>query len=175
MKSRLLILAACVLCASSAFAQLKPPIPQTEVYVGGSYYRAGISSGTNLYGWQTEFDYNLTKHAGVVLDLGGQYEKDKLSGVTVANYQYLIGPQLKHRTGSWTMFVHGLAGGDAAHVPGLTRGGFAIGFGGGLDRSIGRIAAVRLLQVDSLHNHFGGVWDHNVRVSAGIVFKFGRP
>ena len=173
MKSRLLILAGCVLCASSAFAQLKPPIPQTEVFLGGSYYRAGISSGTNLYGWQTEFDYNLSKHAGVVFDVGGQYKRTQ--GLAVANYQYLIGPQLKHRAGNWTMFVHGLAGGDAVHVPGSTRGGFAIGAGGGLDRNIGRIAAVRLFQVDSLHNHFGGVWDHNVRVSAGIVFKFGRP
>ncbi|MGE5325454.1 MAG: hypothetical protein ACM3NO_00325 [Deltaproteobacteria bacterium] len=173
MKSRFLTLAACVLCASPALAQLKPPIPQTEVYVGGSYYRAGISNGTNLYGWQTEFDYNLSKHAGVVLDLGGQYKKT--SGITIANYQYLIGPQLKRRAGSWTMFIHGLAGGNAVHVPGATRGAFAVGGGGGLDRSIGRIASIRVIQVDSLHDHFGGVWTHNLRVSAGIVFKFGRP
>ena len=177
MKSRLLILAACILCASSALAQLTPPIPQTEVYIGGAYNRLCFSncgsSPRNFFGWQTEFDYNLSKHAGVVLDLGGQYQKTP--GITYANYQYMIGPQLKQRSGDWTVFVHGLAGGNAYHYPGATRAGFAIGIGGGLDRNNGRIAAVRLLQVDSLHNHYGGVWNHNLRVSAGIVFKFGRP
>ncbi len=173
MKSRFVILAACVLFAKPMFAQRRPPIPQTEVFVGGSYYRAGISNGDNFYGWQADFDYNLSKHAGVVLDFAGQYKRT--NGITIANYQYLIGPQLKHRSGRWTMFVHGLAGGDAVHVPNSTQGGFTVGFGGGLDMTVGRIASIRLIQVDSLHNHFGGTWDHNVRASVGVVFKFPHP
>jgi hypothetical protein len=173
MRLRLVILAACGLFASQTFAQLKPPIPQTELFIGGSYYRPTYSNGYNFFGWQTEFDYNLSKHVGMVLDFGGQYRRT--SGVTVANYEYLIGPQLKHRTGRWTMFVHGLAGGDAIRVPNSTRGGFALGLGGGLDMSVGHIASIRLIQVDSLHDHFGGGWVHNVRASVGIVFKFPRP
>lgn len=173
MKSRLVNFVGCLLLAVPVYAQLPSSIPQTELFIGGSYYRAGISGGSNLEGWQTAFDYNLSKHAGVVLDLGGQY--DRTSGITVANYEYLIGPQFKQRMGRWTLFARGLAGGDTRHIPNSTRGGFTVGGGGGLDMSIGRIASVRLFQVDSLHNHFGGTWDHNLRVSAGIVFKFPHP
>jgi hypothetical protein len=173
MMKRLGVFVACLLWASPMFAQLTPKIPLMEVYVGGSYYRAGISSGTNLEGWQTNFDYNLSKHFGVVLDLGGQYKK--YPRISIANYEYMVGPQFKQRSGRWTFFAHGLFGGAAYHTPNSTRSGFATGVGGGVDLNAGRIVAIRLIQVDSIHDHFGGVWGHNLRASVGVVFKFPRP
>ncbi|HET7840278.1 MAG TPA: hypothetical protein VFM21_01665 [Terriglobia bacterium] len=173
MKLRGAMLLCGVLFGGPAFAQLAPPIPQVEWFGGGSYYRLGISGGRNMVGWATALDYNLTKHVGVVLDFGGQYER--FTGYTEANYQYLIGPQFKARRRRLTFFARGLAGGDAFHVPNSTRGGLAVGGGGGVDLSFGRIASIRLIQIDSLHNHFAGNWNHNVRVAAGVVFKFPRP
>jgi hypothetical protein len=173
MIKRLGILAACLLWASPMFAQLAPKIPMMEVFVGGSYYRAGISGGDNLEGWHTNFDYNLSKHVGVVLDLAGQYETK--TNIRIANYEYMIGPQFKQRAGRWTFFAHGLFGGDAVHIPNSTQGGFATGVGGGVDLSAGRLVSIRLIQVDSIHNHFGSQWGHNVRASVGVVFKFPRP
>ncbi len=173
MKLRFAVLALGAVFASPALAQMAPPIPQLEVFAGGSYYRAGFSNGINMEGWEAAFDYNLSKHAGVVLDFGGQY--DRTPTFTRANYQYLIGPQLKRRTRQFTFFARGLVGGDAVHFPNSTRGGFAVGGGGGVDLNIGKFAAIRLIQIDSLHNHFGGAWDHNLRASVGVVFKFKGP
>jgi hypothetical protein len=173
MKKLFGILAACLLWATPMFAQLRPTIPIAELFVGGSFYRAGISTGTNLVGWNTDLDYNLSKHVGVVLDFGGQYKRT--TGITIANYQYMIGPQFKKRAGRLTLFAHGLVGGDAIHVPNATQGGFSAGFGGGVDFSAGRLVSIRVLQVDSIHDHFSGVWGNNLRASVGVVFKFPRP
>ena len=174
MKQRLLILAMGFLIGAPASAQMRPNvIPQTEVFVGASYYRAGVSNGINMVGWQTGFDYNVHKHVSVVLDLGGAYKSS--SGTTLALYQYMVGPRFKARSGRLTAFVEGLVGGDAAHVPHPTHGAFATGFGGGLDVSAGRLVSIRILQVDSIHDHTAGTWGHSLRVGAGVVFKFPKP
>jgi hypothetical protein len=174
MKQRLFVLALGLLIAAPASAQVLPgSIPQTEVFVGASYYRAGISNGINLAGWQAGFDYNVHKHVSVVLDLGGAYKS--ASGSTLSLYQYMIGPRFKYRTGRFTAFAEGLVGGDAAHVPAHTHGAFATGFGGGLDLHAGRLVSIRLLQIDSIHDHTAGVWGHSIRVGVGVVFKFPKP
>lgn len=174
MRKCLWVLAVCLGGVVPLAAQGLPmPLPQTEVFVGASYYRAGVSNGLNLAGWQTGFDYNVHKHVSVVLDLGGDYKST--SGGTLALYQYMLGPRFKFRTGRMTAFAEGLVGGDAAHVPNHTHGAFAVGFGGGLDLYANRLISLRVIQVDSIHDHTAGVWGHSVRVGAGIVFKFPKP
>jgi hypothetical protein len=174
MKQRLWALAVGLLLAAPASAQMIPgSVPQTEVFVGASYYRAGVSNGLNLVGWQAAFDYNVHKHVSVVLDLGGAYKT--INGTTLGLYQYMIGPRFKKRAGRLTAFAEGLVGGDAAHVPNHTHGAFAVGFGGGLDVYANRIVSIRILQVDSIHDHTAGVWGHSIRVGAGVVFKFPKP
>jgi hypothetical protein len=174
MRQRLFLLALGFLLAAPASAQIGlRAIPQTEVFVGASYYRAGVSNGINLVGWQGAFDYNVHKHVSVVLDLGGAYKSS--SGTTLSLYQYMIGPRFKHRSGRLTEFVEALVGGDAAHIPNHTHGALATAFGGGLDLSMGRVVSLRLLQVDSIHDHTAGVWGHSLRVGAGVVFKFPKP
>ncbi len=171
MKRCLVVLAFGLWMAVPAAAQVLPNrVPHTEVFVGASYYRAGVSYGINLVGWQAAFDYNVHKHVSVVLDLGGAYKTT--SGGTLGLYQYMVGPRFKARRGRVTAFAEGLVGGDAAHVPNHTHGAFALGFGGGLDVSAGRIVSIRILQVDSIHDHTEGVWGHSLRVGAGVVFKF---
>jgi hypothetical protein len=176
MKRCLAVLALGLLLAVPAAAQMFPNVvPQTEVFVGASYYRAGVSNGLNLVGWQAAFDYNVHKHVSVVLDLGGAYKtiSNGTSGsYTVGLYQYMVGPRFKQRVGRLTAFAEGLVGGDAAHIPNHTHGAFAVGFGGGLDLYANRIVSIRVLQVDSIHDHTEGVWGHSLRVGAGVVFKF---
>jgi hypothetical protein len=174
MKRCLVVVALGLLIAAPASAQMLPTaVPKTEVFVGASYYRAGVSNGINLEGWQAGFDYNVHKHVSVVLDLGGAYKTT--SGGTLALYQYMVGPRFKARRGRVTAFAEGLVGGDAAHVPNHSHGAFAVGFGGGLDVSAGRIVSIRILQVDSIHDHTEGLWGHNLRAGAGVVFKFPKP
>jgi hypothetical protein len=174
MKRCALLSAFGLLFTSSVYAQVRTSsIPVAELFGGVSYFRAGVTEGSNLAGWQAALDYNLSKHAGVVLDFGGQYKK--VDGTTLSLYQYMFGPRFKARRGRVTAFVHGLAGGDAAHIPGSTQGAFAAGVGGGLDVNVGSLVAIRLFQVDSIHDHSEGVWTHNLRGAVGVVFRLWKP
>ena len=170
MKRHLVLLTLGLLVACPAFAQQRTSgIPLAEVFGGVSYFRAGVTQGSNLAGWQAAIDYNLSKHVGVVLDFGGQYKS--VDGTTLSLYQYMFGPRFKHRAGRVTVFAHGLVGGDAAHIPGSTQGAFAAGLGGGLDVNAGRLVAIRVFQVDWIHDHTRDVWTHNLRGAVGVVFK----
>jgi hypothetical protein len=171
MRRRVLLLAFGLLVANSAFAQVSASsIPLAEVFGGVSYFRAGVTQGSNLAGWQAALDYNLSKHAGVVLDFGGQYKS--VDGTTLSLYQYMFGPRFKHRSGRVTVFAHGLVGGDAAHVPGSTQGAFAAALGGGLDVNVSALVAIRVFQVDWIHDHTRDVWTRNLRGTVGVVFRF---
>ena len=171
MRRRVLLLALGLLVANSAFAQVSASsIPLAEVFGGVSYFRAGVTQGSNLAGWQAAIDYNLSKHVGVVLDFGGQYKS--VDGTTLSLYQYMFGPRFKHRAGRVTVFAHGLVGGDAAHIPGSTQGAFAAGVGGGLDVNVGSLVAIRVFQVDWIHDHTRDVWTRNLRGAVGVVFRF---
>jgi hypothetical protein len=170
MKRHLLFLIIGLLAACPAFAQYPPAgIPTAEVFGGISYFRAGISEGGNLAGWQAALDYNVYKNASVVLDFGGQYKS--VGGTTLSLYQYMIGPRLKYRTGRATGFIHGLVGGDATHFPGSTLGAFAAGVGGGLDVNVSSLVAIRVFQVDWIHDHTRDIWRQNLRGAVGVVFK----
>jgi hypothetical protein len=174
MRRHVLLFAFGLLVANPAFAQMRTSsIPLAEVFGGVSYFRAGVTEGTNWAGWQAAVDYNLSKHAGVVLDFGGQYKS--VAGTTLSLYQYMFGPRFKFRTGRATAFIHGLAGGDAAHVPGHTQGAFAAGLGGGLDVNVGSLVAIRVFQIDWIHDRTGGVWTRNLRGAVGVVFRFPKP
>jgi hypothetical protein len=174
MKRRVLLFAFGLLVANPAFAQMRTSsIPLAEVFGGVSYFRAGVTQGSNLAGWQAALDYNLSKHVGVVLDFGGQYKS--VDGTTLSLYQYMFGPRFKHRRGRVTVFMHGLVGGDAAHVPGSTQGAFAAGLGGGLDVNVSSLVAIRVFQMDWIHDRSGGVWTRNLRGAVGVVFRFPKP
>ena len=151
-------------------ARAQAAYPQGEIFAGVSYVRVTYQEGINLYGWQASPDWNVHKRVSVFLDFGGQYQRvpgPYLSSV----YEYMIGPRLKYRTRRFTAFVHGMVGGDAANVTSFTYGGFAFGGGGGLDVNVGKYVALRVFQIDSIHDITRGVWGH--RGAFGIVFKIG--
>ena len=173
MKRVLILSAMMVLAASPLVAQGGPVgLPAFEVFGGASYYRNGLSNGINFAGWQGGIDYNVHKNVGVVLDFGGQYKR--VNGSNITRYEYMGGPRIKYRTKKVTAFVEGLVGGESARIPGSSRGGFAAGGGGGFDVNLGRLVAIRVVQVDSIHVHTQAGWMHDVRVGAGVVFKIPR-
>lgn len=109
-------------------------VPRAEVFGGFSYFRKPISMGFNLVGWQAGPDINFSKNVALAFDFGGQYRS--FLGIRYSQYEYAAGPRFKYRTGPATLFVHGLVGGDAAHVLSYTKGAFLLGFGGGLDLAL---------------------------------------
>jgi hypothetical protein len=113
------------------------------------------------------------------------------SGVLGQNIVYGFGgPEFTKRTGAATFFGHALFG--HGEVDGglfsADKGGFAMAFGGGVDVKLNSRFNLRVVQLDYLPSRFEGQaesifgptgplvisWDSNLRVSAGIVLKFGH-
>jgi outer membrane protein OmpA-like peptidoglycan-associated protein len=111
-------------------------------------------------------------------------------------YTFLAGPRFSYRKHErFTPFIQGLAGGAHASsvtISGCTGGAsctplgtdntFVAMFGTGLDIKVSRHVALRLIEGDFLLTHFadpvstGGPtrgWQNNVRLTSGIVFRFG--
>jgi len=194
MRKAWLFLGLFALMALPAMAQ--EGAPKAEVYVGYAYGRInpGLEAGGNLTqnmnGWNGSFTGNITNWFGVVGDFGGLYAHPDLGGGDVVHqrlYTFMGGPQITLRHGRWTPFVHGMVG--AAHVyaflPGdsVTRNSLAVAAGGGVDVHASKRVSVRLFQADFLLTRFPGVDangnpvganQHNVRISTGLLFVFGR-
>jgi hypothetical protein len=102
----------------------------------------------------------------------------------------LAGPEFTKRTGRATFFGHALFGQGEVDggLFGSKRSGFGMAFGGGVDAKLNSRFGLRVVQVDYLPSRFGGQtealfgtvgplitsWQNNLRVSTGIVVKFGR-
>lgn len=104
-------------------------------------------------------------------------------------HTFLAGPRYAYRMEKVTLFGHVLLGGgrlagttvftNVALPPGVparfssAESGFALAIGGGMDYALTPRLAFRT-QADYLQTHFSSSTQHDVRVSAGIVFRFGR-
>jgi hypothetical protein len=110
--------------------------------------------------------------------------------------QFLVGPQFTIRSGRVDVFAHPLVGlNDAAleverEIPLsscslaneaacsgalltlVKRANLALGIGGGLDIKVSHYVAIRSFQADYLPSRLDGNWQHDFRVSTGVVFKF---
>lgn len=107
----------------------------------------------------------------------------------------LGGPEFTFHTGPATFFAHALFGrGDVGGgLFGISRNGFAMAFGGGVDLRVASWFGIRLLDADYLPSRFSGpaynplenffgpelsppqvtTWESNSRFSFGVIFKVG--
>jgi opacity protein-like surface antigen len=99
-------------------------------------------------------------------------------------YTYTFGPRVSiHKLKVLTPYGQALFGGGHASgtlypagAPTLSRNAFAMELGGGVDANISKHFAVRLAQVDYLFTDFPDGFtnhEHNLRVTTGLVFRFG--
>lgn len=173
--------------------------PKAELFGGYSYINldaGGFSDRGHAHGWGASLSGNFSKHIGVTADFAGQYRNLMIpsfppvftgGSVNFSTYEFLFGPRVTARSERVTGFAHALFGaahgrlsgfsGLPAPVPrGLGRLSdtrFAMGFGGGVDVNAGKSIALRVIQVDYLPVRVDSEWAHNVRIQAGIVFRFG--
>jgi len=47
-------------------------------------------------------------------------------------------------------------------------------FGGGADYEMTNHVAIRLIQAEYLYTKFGGTHQNNARISAGVVYRWGK-
>jgi hypothetical protein len=161
-------------------------IPQFEVSGAYSYVRANggdPAAGYNLNGGSASFAYNFSDRISLVAD-GGIYRFSGLpAGLDSTMYTYLFGPRLTFRKVShFTPFAQVLLGGGRLNASsgGINAGenGFSMAIGGGIDVPFRHRFSIRVIQAEYLLTRFDDVTgaaatQNNVRVSAGIVFRFG--
>jgi outer membrane protein OmpA-like peptidoglycan-associated protein/opacity protein-like surface antigen len=183
--------------------------PKAELFLGYSYVKNVPNNAGNrivyLHGGSTSIAYNVNRHLGLVADFGFSHA-DKFGpnapptgGVVGASgdvLTFMFGPRLSFRH-KVTPFVQALFGG--AHATAVTLDGcsgigctplpfensFAIAAGGGLDITLNRHVALRLIQAEYMMTRFGDrtsptlqtTGQNDLRLSVGLVFRFGgnRP
>ncbi len=167
--------------------------PKVEVSGAYSYVRANLVTPSgccfSMNGGKGSIAFNASSWFGVVAEVGGYHSGNvKGTGADLTVITYLFGPQFSYRKSErFTPFAHALVGGGHAGgtlytgtggAPGLgPNSAFAMVSGGGLDVKVSPHVAVRLIEADYMYTHFlNSINDHqnHLRVSAGIVFRFGE-
>ena len=160
--------------------------PQFEVSGTYSYIRANASNsggGFNLNGVSGSFAYNFSDHFSLVGD-GGAYRFSGLpNGLDSTMYTYLFGPRLRFPKFRHVMpFAQILLGGGRLNASSSSvnagENGFSMAAGGGVDWPLHGHFAVRLVEADYLLTRFSRVdgssaTQNDLRISAGLVFRFG--
>jgi len=155
-----------------------------------------------LHGGSTSIAYNFNRYFGLVADLAGfDNSKVTLFGPTASStfdsdgtaYTYLFGPRFSYRKYErFTPFFQALLGGahassvtiagctgDPSCTPLASEDSLAAALGLGFDVKLTHHIALRLIEGDFLFTNFDPFppntknWQKNVRLSSGLVFRFG--
>lgn len=166
----------------SAFAQ--ESTPKAEVFGGYSYFRASDPTTIHLNGWNGSIAGNLNDWFGVVGDFSGHYGSPSIFGigipfVDVNQHSFLFGPRLSYRgNDKVTPFGHFLIGISRANAGAfglsVSDTALAAAAGGGVDINLNDTVAIRAVQADYLMTRFQDERQDNLRLSFGVVFRFGR-
>ena len=152
--------------------------PQVEIMGGYSYLRADMSGADiGLHGWNASLTENVNRWLGGTAEFGGFYASP--GSVNVNAYSFMFGPKFSYRKNdSFTPFAHVLLGGLHASrgYLGISQPttDFAAAFGGGLDVKVNKIVSIRVIQADYIVTPFLNQTQSNIRLSAGVVLRFGR-
>lgn len=177
--------------APSARAQ---DTPKVDLFGGYTYMRANVvagGQGFNLNGASGSVAYNLNNWLGLAGDFGVTHQGGVTgNGLSLTVITYQFGPRF-----SWRKHEHlvpfarvllggGHAGGSlytsslgAGLAPLGTSNAFALTVGGGLDWKLNSMIGLRLFQGEYLYTQFLNLKNdnqNNFRLSAGIVFSFGK-
>ena len=167
MKSALVVTALVILCAMPGFAQDS----QVDIFGGYSYLHSdpgGLASG-NASGWEASVGWNWNKWFAIKGDISGHYCCDQRM------HNFMVGPQINFHSGKVNPFLHGLIGvSHGSSDAGFSDDVLAFAFGGGIDVKASDRISIRIAQVDYLGTRYADETQNNVRVSAGLVFHFGK-
>ena len=165
-----------------------------EVFGGYSYLNTdtnGLSTRRQADGWAGSVAVNLTDFLAAEGSVSGHFRNNVdfsaiapgANSVAILSYSFLGGPRINFRPA----FVHALVGVDylRGSRPGITaaQNSLAAAFGGGVQWDIASKWAVSASAdyVLTRHNILAAVgipsalaMQHNIRLSAGVVFKLGR-
>ena len=178
---RLAVLVICAVFCPLVSAQSKSKLPAIDVFGGYSYLRfesttLGFSSQSQLHGANISVALpDLYQGLGVAVDVSGHYADD------IEEFNFMIGPQYTYEWKGIRFYGHGLFGkartrllkiGTTQVEPSYL--GKAVAFGGGVDLPLKGRFSVRAVQADYLVTSEFGTTQHNMRLSTGLVYRFGK-
>jgi hypothetical protein len=193
-KFKSILVIALAVCASSAWAQLAP---KSEL-VGGYTYTSldeGVGSRLGANGWNTGGTFFMNNWLGLEANIAGasnSQSQSVVSGLTTASvsvsdkhYTFVFGPRVQFGHGRTNPFVHGLFGFDRMSLSGSssitgvgtvsvsgTDNAFASALGGGVEYGVSKHVGV-ITSADYLMTRHLSATQNNLRVSAGLSFRFG--
>jgi len=151
------------------------------VFAGYSYLRfesktLGFANQLNLDGGEIEIAMpDLYQGLGAAVDVSGHYQHE------IEEFNFMIGPQYTYQWKNIRFYGHGLFGKARTRLkqPGTTQLepsylGRAIALGGGVDLPLKGKWSVRAIQADYLVTSEFHTTQHNTRLSAGIIYSFGK-
>ncbi len=174
-----LIFLALLILPVSALAQQTPKV---EVFGGYSNLTPNIdvnnfSNNFNLSGFNVSVTENLNSWFGGVLDFSTHFGTEAAFKTNMQSVMY--GPVFAYRKHPRIVpFAHGMAGvvrGGPEYL-GISKAETEFGMigGGGVDLKISSRVSLRLVQADYLLTRFSSTHQDNIRLSAGIVFRWGN-
>ncbi len=168
---------------------------KSEVFAGYQYLHFGGTTtggitlnGQDFNGWNGSVTYNFSKHVGAKADVGGSYAT--VNGISNHIYSFTGGPVVsvgtEHKANPFVEALFGVSrfGGPSIPLqgvnPSISRNGFTMMAGGGIDVRASKSLSLRLIQADWLYYHFSAdsIGDpaitqrNNIRISIGIVYRF---
>jgi hypothetical protein len=164
----------------SATAQRFLKLPSVEIFGGYSYLRfesttLGFSNQSNMNGGIVGISIPIYAGLGIAGDISAHFTRD------LETYNFMAGPQYRVEWKGLRLTAHGLFGKGRTRLtnPGTTfvepsTLGRAWAAGGELDLPVGQKIWLRPVQADYLSNSAFGSTLHNVRISTGLVFIFGK-
>jgi hypothetical protein len=166
--------------APAALAQGLLKAPTTEVFAGYSYLRYdakqfGFANQLSLHGANVEVWVHIYHELGIAADFSGHFSSE------MEEFNLMIGPQFTYEWNGLRFYGHGLIGKARDRITSIgnsqiepsTLGG-AVAFGGGVDIPHGDHLFFRPVQADYLITGAFGNKTHDVRISTGIVYRFGK-
>jgi hypothetical protein len=151
--------------------------PRVEVFGGYSHFVADLSNTSyHFNGGELAVTENINNWFGGTLDVGAQWGTQ--NGINVNTQQLLYGPRFTYRKSkSVTPFGHILLGAirGSQGFSGISHSAFrfAAALGGGVDIKVSEKASIRPIQVEYLMSRFMNTNLNNLRLSAGLVLRFG--
>jgi hypothetical protein len=177
--------AVALLFALGIFVPLSPAqgflkAPAIEIFGGYSYLRYdakqfGFANQLNLHGANVEVWVHLYHELGITADFSGHFSSE------MEAFNFLIGPQYTREWNGFRFYGRGFLGKARARLSEVGNSqiepsslGGAGGFGGGIDIPHGDNFFFRPVQADYLITGAFGDRTHDLRISTGIVYRFGK-
>ena len=140
----------------------------------GGYQFTHLQPAFNASGWNGALTKNFKHVLGITGDFSGAYKGE------IKAHTYTVGPVFQARLPVVQPFAHALFGGITTSIQDpvnpdntLSRSGFAMFLGAGMDIGLRNGIGIRVVQLDWLRTDIDDVTrDRNLRASMGLVFKF---